>query len=131
MFFRRAKTALVKTSHQMEASSEDLKRFARIHILLLQLSGLLTIGHERGCQLVRNLLLIFSHLNQFFLSTMYVLSVAAGQGDAVTIGECVGVVGVHWRYIILYCQRNHLAELLEISCNLWAALSDSEKVIVR
>ena len=102
----------MKTTRQREAAYDDLKTFARIHILLLQLSGLMTMGHGRGYRLARNLLSVFSHLNHFFLSIIYVISVATGQYDAVNIGECVGVVCAHWRCIILYCQRNHLADLI-------------------
>ena len=122
---------LMRPNHEKDAARDDLKKFARIHILLLQLSGLLDIGHGRICKLAANLILGYTHLTYFLLTSTYVLSVLAGNNDATNIGECVCVLCIHWRYIVLYRHRNDLPELLQISYNLWAVLSDSEKVIVR
>ena len=144
MFFQGAKLELkewsnkliglddvTKTNNEKNAAYDDLKKFSRIHILLLQLSGLITLGHGRGCKLARNLLSVFTHLNHIFLATTHVLIVIDGQYDTALVAELVILICVYSRYVLLYCHRDHLAELLEMSCNLWAVLSDPEKVIVR
>ena len=121
----------MKMKHRKDEVYRDFEKFAQIHILLLQLSGLLSMGQGWGYKLARNLFSIYSHLNFIFISTIYVLCIVAGKNDVATIGECVCALCAHSRYIVLYCHRNHLMELLRACCELWAELSHMEKDIVR
>ena len=121
----------MKTTHRKSAANNDIEEFAQIHIVLLQLSGLLVMRRKWGAHLMRTVLSVYLHLGYLFLTTTYVLNFAVGHKDATTIYEGVCVFCLHFRYLVLYWQRPQLAELLQICCKLWAQLTVSEKVIVR
>ena len=121
----------MKRIHQKDDAQDELEDLVQINVLLLRLSGLLAIGCGWRSQLVGIILLLFSHLCHLFLSIMYVLNITMGYYDAATISECVFIICLHWRYLILYRQRKKLEELLRACRDLWVQLTISEKDIVR
>ena len=121
----------MKTIHRKVVVHDELKEATQINFLLLQMGGLLAIGHGWGSQVMQNLLSTNIHICHTFISSMYIASIAMGNCDAATICEGVGIICVHIRYIILFQQRNKLAELLRTCRELWAQLTFSEKLIVR
>ncbi|XP_023246772.1 odorant receptor 30a-like [Copidosoma floridanum] len=123
-----------ETKRHLERS--EFNELAWVHLVLLRLLGLVAFDSRSPNFWPSRLLCLFMYSCNILVTSMYTCCIArslisTGRADVQVVAECVGLCGVHLRFLITYANRKRLEKLLNEARKLWLELTDQEKCLLR
>ena len=100
---------------------------------LLQMVGLVALDSYR---ILTHALLLLAHCSIALVTSMYICGVVrclrSDEGcDLEVVAECIGLCGVHSRFLIMFARRHRIAGILADGRKLWDEIGNGEQDVIR